>query len=318
MEQQLIKVKIPATSANLGSGFDSLGLALTMYNYLEISENDHLCITSTDKIPIPRDESNLVYKTVKYLYDVCGKPLPGLSIRQTNNIPFARGLGSSSACIVGGLLAANELLNSPMSDEELLHFASTLEGHPDNVAPALLGGLVTAVIEDEKVYHVKQTIKDDLMFAAFIPSFELKTSNARKVIPQEISHKDAVFNLSRAALMSVSLYTGNYENLRVACDDRLHQQYRLPLIRGAKELFRMSYDFGAYASFISGAGPTVMSIVDTAEFDFESRANEWMRQHGMDQWSLRMLAIDNRGAAVKHDLVSGQETAAEHTIKGRE
>lgn len=311
-------MKIPATSANLGSGFDSLGLALTMYNYLEISENDHLCITSTDKIPIPRDESNLVYKTVKYLYDVCGKPLPGLSIRQTNNIPFARGLGSSSACIVGGLLAANELLNSPMSDEELLHFASTLEGHPDNVAPALLGGLVTAVIEDEKVYHVKQTIKDDLMFAAFIPSFELKTSNARKVIPQEISHKDAVFNLSRAALMSVSLYTGNYENLRVACDDRLHQQYRLPLIRGAKELFRMSYDFGAYASFISGAGPTVMSIVDTAEFDFESRANEWMRQHGMDQWSLRMLAIDNRGAAVKHDLVSSQETAAEHTIKGRE
>lgn len=300
-----IKVKIPATSANLGSGFDSLGLSLTMYNYLEVSECDRILITSTDEAPIPKDEQNLVYKTVKYLYDVCGKPLPGLAIRQTNNVPFARGLGSSSACIVGGLLAANELLEAPMSHEELLNFASTLEGHPDNVAPALLGGLVTAVIEGGKVYHVKQTIKDDLMFAAFIPDFELKTAQARRVIPQEIAHRDAVYNLSRAALMSVSLYTGNYGNLRVACDDRLHQQYRLPLIPGAQDIFCMSYDFGAYASFVSGAGPTVMSIVDTAEFDFEGRANEWLRERGMTGWRLRMLSIDNHGAAVKRTGAAG-------------
>lgn len=294
----MVKVKIPATSANLGSGFDSLGLSLTLYNYLEVEECDHIKISSTDSCPIPANEHNLIYKTVKYLYDVCGTPLPGLSLVQTNNIPLARGLGSSSACIVGGLIAANIMLHSPLSDDEILNFAATLEGHPDNAAPALLGGLVTAVIENGKVYHVKQTIKDDLVFAAFIPSFELKTSKARKVIPQEVSHKDAVFNLSRAALMSVSLYTGDYKNLRVACSDRLHQPYRMPLIKGAREIFDMSYEFGAYASFISGAGPTVMSIVSAELFDFESRASARLRELQMDGWELRVLSIDNRGAAV--------------------
>lgn len=300
-----VKVKIPATSANLGSGFDALGLALTLHNYLEIEEHDRIEISSTDDAPVPHNESNLVYKSVKYLYDVCGRVLPGVRILQTNRIPLARGLGSSSACIVGGLLAANELLGRPLTQPELLNFAATLEGHPDNAAPALLGGLVTAVIENGKVYHVKQTIKDDLAFAVFIPPFELKTARARKVIPQEIAHRDAVFNLSRAALMSVSLYTGNYENLRVASEDRLHQQYRLPLIRGAEEIFEMSYEFGAYASFISGAGPTVLSIVSTDDFDFEGRAAARMRalakESGAAPWDLRMLSIDNRGAAVKID-----------------
>lgn len=297
----IVKVKIPATSANLGSGFDALGLSLTLYNYLEVQESDRVEIFSTDAVPIPKNEQNLVYKTVKYLYDVCGRPLPGLRITQTNNIPLARGLGSSSACIVGGLLAANRLMDCPLSDDELLGFAATLEGHPDNAAPALLGGLVTAVIENGKVYHVKQAIKDDLMFAAFIPDFELKTAKARGVIPQEISHRDAVFNLSRAALMSVSLYSGDYQNLRAACEDRLHQQYRLPLIAGARQIMEKSYDFGAYAAFISGAGPTIMAIVDTDQFDFEGKANAWLREKGMGGWQLRMLSIDNRGAALKCD-----------------
>lgn len=297
----MIKVKVPATSANLGSGFDALGLSLTLYNYLEIEECDRIDISSTDGVLVPNNEQNLVYKTVKYLFDVCGKPLHGLRVVQTSNIPLARGLGSSSACIVGGLVAANELLARPLTDDEILNFAATLEGHPDNAAPALLGGLVTAVIENGRVYHVKQTIKDDLMFAAFIPDFELKTSKARKVIPFEISHKDAVFNLSRAALMSVSLYTGNYENLRVACDDRLHQPYRMSLIKGAKEIFDLSYEFGAYASFVSGAGPTIMSIVNTDLFDFQSKANVRLRLLGMESWELKVFSIDNRGVALKRD-----------------
>lgn len=296
-----VKVKVPATSANLGSGFDALGLSLTLYNYLEVEECDTLNISSTDSVEVPRNENNLVYKTIKYLYDVCGKPLPGVRIVQTNNIPMARGLGSSSACVVGGLVAANVMMGRPLTDTELLDFAASLEGHPDNAAPALLGGLVTAVIEGGKVFHVKQEIRGDLMFAAFIPDFELKTAKARKVIPQEVSHRDAVFNLSRAALMSVSLYSGNYENLRAACRDRLHQPYRLPLIRGAQDIFDMSYAFGAYASFVSGAGSAILAIVDTELFDFEGRANARLRELGMAGWGLRMLSIDNRGAAVKVD-----------------
>lgn len=297
----MVKVKIPATSANLGSGFDALGLALTLYNYLELEESDRLTITTTDEVVLPTTEQNLVYKTVKYLYDVCGRPLPGLTLTQTSNIPLARGLGSSSACIVGGLVGANALLGTPLSEDELLNFAATLEGHPDNAAPALLGGLVTAVIEDKKVYHVKQTIKDDLMFAAFIPPFELKTSKARRVIPQEINHKDGVFNLSRAALMSVSLYSGDYKNLRVACDDRLHQPYRMPLIKGAPEIFEMSYEFGAYASFVSGAGPTVLSIVNTDLFDFEQKAKTRLKERDFSGWRVQMFSIDNRGTVLKVD-----------------
>ena len=297
----LVKVKIPATSANLGSGFDALGLALTLYNYLEAEEYDSIDISSTDDIPIPRDEKNLIYKTIQYLYDACGRTLPGVRILQTNNIPMARGLGSSSACIVGGLVAANQMMGCPLTDDELLNFAATLEGHPDNVAPALLGGLVTAVIDQGKVFSVKQVIKEDLMFAAFIPNFELKTSKARSVIPKEIPHKDAVYNLSRSALMSVSLYSGAYENLRVACQDQLHQQYRLPLIRGAEKIFDMSYEFGAYASFISGAGPTILSIVNTDFFDFEGKAKKRLRDLHMDDWRIQTFSIDNRGVIIKLD-----------------
>ena len=144
----MVKVKIPATSANIGSGFDSLGLAVTLYNYVFMDEYDGLQINSLDGIPIPSDETNLVYTTAKSLYELCGKPFHGLRIHQENNIPMARGLGSSSACIIGGLLGANELLGRPLSRNELVDLAAKMEGHPDNSTPALVGGLVTAVLTD--------------------------------------------------------------------------------------------------------------------------------------------------------------------------
>ena len=143
--------------------------------------------------------------------------------RQVNNIPFARGLGSSSACIIGGLKGANTLLGNLVEDDQLINIAASIEGHPDNSTPALTGGLVTSVMDQGRVYYVKQEIKNDLHFVAIIPDFELKTSRARAVLPDMIPRKHGVFNLSRAALMSVSLYSGNYQNLRVAADDRIHQ-----------------------------------------------------------------------------------------------
>ncbi len=294
----MIKVQIPATSANIGAGFDCLGLAVSMYNYVTMEEQEGIEIISSDGKPIPTDETNLVYTSAKYIYDLCDKPLKGLRIEQVNNIPMARGLGSSSACIVGGLVGANAMLGYPLRTSELVNIAATMEGHPDNSTPALLGGLVTAVLDNGKVYYVKQEIAEDLRFVTIIPDFELKTKFAREALPKEIPHKDGVFNLSRAALMSVSLYSRNYQNLRIAADDRLHQPYRLSLINGAHEVLDFSYKHGAYASYISGAGSTLMSIISSGNFEFENTVREFLREQGYTGWQVNVLSIDNMGTRI--------------------
>lgn len=297
----MIRMSIPATSANIGSGFDSLGLAVSMYNYVNMDECDDVVIKTLDDVKVPTDRSNLIYKTAKYLYDLCGKHCGGLYIEQENNIPMARGLGSSSACIVAGLMGANRLMGDPLNKDELINIAAELEGHPDNSTPALLGGQVTAVLDNKKVWYVKQEIRDDLRFVAIVPDFELRTSLARQALPREVSHKDGVFNLSRAALMSVSLYSGNYQNLRIAADDRLHQPYRLSLIKGASAVMESSYLLGAYCSYISGAGSTLMSIIDKENTGFEPKLRSILDSYDFTGWKLHTLSIDNRGATLTED-----------------
>ncbi len=297
----MIKIRIPATSANIGPGFDSIGLAVNLYNYVTMEESDRCRITSLDGIPVPMDESNLVYSTVRELYHICGVPFYGMEIGQINNIPFARGLGSSSACVIAGLKGANTLMGNPVSDAELINIAASIEGHPDNSTPALVGGLVTAAMEGQRVFFVKQEIKNDLRFVAVIPDFELKTSRARSVLPDSIDRRDGVFNLSRAALMSVSLYSGNYHNLRVAADDRIHQPYRLGLIQGGAQVMEACYNLGAYAAFISGAGSTLMAIVDAGLSDFGDCVARRLPELGLYGWQVRTLSIDNVGTVVEKE-----------------
>ena len=170
-----IKVSVPATSANVGSGFDALGLAVTLYNTVTFEESDHLEISSADGTRIPRNESNLVYRSAKGLFDKVGKTIPPLKIVQTNPIPMARGLGSSSACIIAGLLGANRMLGDVLNTQELLTLATSIEGHPDNVAPALLGGLTSSVYEDGVVYSVKRDVDQTLCFGAIVPDYKLLT-----------------------------------------------------------------------------------------------------------------------------------------------
>ncbi len=294
----MIHIQIPATSANLGAGFDALGLALTYYNYVDMEESDRLEITSDDDQIIPTDETNLIYISAKDLFNVCGRELKGLRLHQTNNIPMARGLGSSSACIIAGLLGANTMLGDPLSLDELVNMAAQIEGHPDNTAPALLGGIVTAVFNGKKVEWVKQEVRTRLKFVAIIPDYELKTEAARAALPKEVAHKDAVFNLSRAALFSASLLTGKYENLRTAVQDRLHQPYRLELMPHAKEVFDIAYTHGAYAVYVSGAGPTVMAIVDEDNSFFTGKMEFSMEAAGINGWKVRELEIDNQGAKI--------------------
>ena len=294
----MIKLQIPATSANLGAGFDALGLALSFYNTAEMEENDCIDIKSLDDTPVPEDEKNLIYISAKDLYEVCGKTLKGLTLRQTNAIPMARGLGSSSACIIAGLVGANKMLGEPLTLDDLVDLAAQIEGHPDNTAPALLGGIVTAVFDGRKVHWVKQEVYTRLKFAAIIPDFELKTEKARACLPKEVSHKDAVYNLSRAALFSASLLTGKFENLRTAVDDRLHQPYRMELIPNVKEVFDIAYTHGAYAAYISGAGPTVMAIADESNAYFAGKLQFSLENAGLGSWKVHELSIDNDGTKV--------------------
>ena len=263
----MIKIQIPATSANLGAGFDALGLALTYYNYIEMEECDKIDITAADGLDIPTDERNLIYISAKDLFAVCGKKLEGLKLIQTSNIPMARGLGSSSACIIAGLVGANKMLGDPLTKDDLVDLAAQIEGHPDNTAPALLGGIVTAVFDGRKVHWVKQ----------------------------EVSHKDAVYNLSRAALFSASLLTGKFENLKTAVDDRLHQPYRMALIPHCKDVFDIAYTHGAYAAYISGAGPTIMAIVDESNQYFAGKMKFSLDNAGLKGWQVKEFHIDNEG-----------------------
>ncbi len=293
-----MKIRIPATSANIGSGFDALGIALTMYNEVEFAESDKWEITSLDDVEVPTGEDNLIAQSALRLYRECGKPEPkGFRIAQSNVIPMARGLGSSSACVAAGLIGANYLLGKPLSREELVNIACAIEGHPDNVTPALLGGLTSAAVENGRVYAVTLHVADKFRFAAFIPDFELKTSLARSILPVSVPREDAVYNLSRSALMAGSLATGNVENLRVAVQDKLHQPYRLGLIPGAKDIFALSYEYGSYATYISGAGPTVMSIISRRhEEEFESEITAQLNVRGLDNWRMVILDVDSRGA----------------------
>ena len=296
----MIQVSVPATSANVGAGFDSLGLALSMHNVFTFEECDGIQISSVDGTHVPAGSNNLVYRAARVVYDQLGIPLRGLRITQKNDIPMARGLGSSSACIVAGILGANALLGGKLTKRQMLTLATAIEGHPDNVAPAMLGGFVTSVYDEGQVYTVKKDIDEALAFAAFVPDFPLLTAKARAALPQMVSHKDAVYNLSRAALATAAFCDGDYELLGVATKDALHQSYRLPLIPGGDELFDFALDLGALAVYISGAGPTIMAVVRRSDKNFFERAAAALPRHEtLKAFTVHRLLADNIGATVQ-------------------
>ena len=295
----MIRIDVPATSANLGAGFDSLGIALTMKNRIWMEVSDTVDITSNDGTDIPRDKSNLIFWAANYLYELCEKELPGLKIVQENNIPMARGLGSSSACIVAGILGANRFMGNPFSQNDLLNIAAKIEGHPDNTSPAISGGLVASAMEGERVYSVSVPVSDKIRFAVMIPPFELKTEKARGVLPTEYSREDAVYNLSRSGLMTASLFSGKLENLRVAVQDRIHQPYRSGLIENCDTVFRVSYELGSLGTYVSGAGPTIISMIDAKDADAFGKSMEaHLCEKNMKDWRVEIHSADHDGAKI--------------------
>ena len=271
-------------------------------------ESDRIQISSVDGTHVPAGSNNLVYRSARVVYDQLGIPLKGLRITQRNDIPMARGLGSSSACIVAGIMGANALLGDKLTERQMLTLATAIEGHPDNVAPAMLGGLVTSVMDGGRVHTVSVPVSERIRFAVFIPDFELKTEVARAALPAEISRQDAVYNLSRAALMTASLWSGSLDNLRVAVQDRLHQPYRFPLIPGAEQVFYTAYSLGAYAVAISGAGPSILAIIEGGNDAFVPQAAAALHEAGLTGWRVEVFGCDSRGATVEFGVPSPIES----------
>lgn len=261
----MFEIKVPATSANLGPGFDSLGIALKLYNtfYLNKTKNGiniKIIDKGTNEIIKLSKEKNLVYQAVKKVFNLLQEPLNGIEIIEKIEIPFARGLGSSATAILGGLVGANNLLGNPIEEEDLIKMAIEMEGHPDNLLPAYYGGFVINVLSNDKLIHKKISINKRLKIIMVIPEFELDTVELRKVLPEKIKFEDAVFNHSRTALLAASLYDDDWDKLTIAMKDRLHQDYRAKLIPGFNDVLKAALDGGAFGTALSGAGPSILAF----------------------------------------------------------
>ena len=292
----MIEIKVPATTANLGSGFDALGISLSLYNRVYFYRMEEIDASPRFGVEFCENKNNLIYGSAVKLFEICGKEVPkDLRIRQKRKIPITRGLGSSSACIVAGLVGANEFLGSPMNRREILNLATKIEGHPDNVAPALLGGLVSCVYENGKVFYCKQNVSLNIKFMVIVPNFKMSTSKARSVLPDVISRDDAVFNISRSSLFVASMAAQRFENLRVAVDDRIHQARRLKFIDGSEKIFDISYKLGAYAVYLSGSGSSIVAICSRKNTPFVSKMRRELNELGLDRWKILDLSANNNG-----------------------
>ena len=267
-----ILVKVPATTANLGPGFDALGLALDLWNETEfVATTDRqivLTITGEGEGKLPTDADNPIVDAALKIYDLAKKSCSGLRIHCINRVPISSGLGSSSAAMLTGMLGANALLGGPLSDEEILKLAIETEGHPDNVAPAMLGGLVASIVYEKRVISLKLPAKANrspMHVTIVLPDFDFPTKQARAILPKQVERKDAIYNISRAVLVTEALRTGDLDLLGKAMTDALHQPYRIPLIPGAQAAMEAAHHAGASAVALSGAGPSLIAFSSKQE-----------------------------------------------------
>ena len=283
-----IGVLAPATTANLGPGFDCLGMALDLWNRIDVTSgtsNDEngpvVEISGEGAGELGTGDDNLVHRAMAFLFNEADREMPPVRIRCHNEIPLARGLGSSAAAISGGLVAANEMCSQPFNPNELLEMAATIEGHPDNVAASVLGGLQLVVKDGQQLFTASITFPSDLHAVLFIPENRIATSDARSVLKTEVTLEDAVFNMGRAALLVAGMTTNHPEYLGVATQDRLHQPYRQPLFPAMKLLFKAAADAGALGVFLSGSGSTVLAFTQGREMTVAYEMAEAAKQAGV-------------------------------------
>ncbi len=286
-----VKVRVPATSANIGPGFDVLGIALSLYNTFTFEKKESgLSFTGCERKYA--NEKNLLYVSFKLVADAAGKEVCGLSIDTYSEIPVARGLGSSASLIAAGAFAANVLLDCGYTKEELVRITTPLEGHPDNLAPAMLGGFTAAMTDDGELFTVNLDICEELRFFALVPNFETKTSHARAVLPTSIVRADSVFNTSHALLLTKAFKTGDMVLLSHAIKDKLHEQYRKKLIFGFDDAKNAAKRAGAEVFFISGSGSTCMCV---SKNDITEALKEALAPLP-NSWRVYPLSVDKDGA----------------------
>ena len=292
-------VQVPASSANLGPGFDALGLALALYNEIEAHESDRVTVTIEGEgaDQLARNERNVVVRAVRAAYEAAGRPLRGCAIACVNRIPLARGLGSSAAAWVGGLVAGNALLGSPLDHDTLLALAAGAEGHPDNVAAALLGGLTVAYAGPDGARALSLPVPTGLSWVVLVPEVSMPTAEARAILPQSVPRADAVFNVQRVALLLASLQAGRADLLPAALEDRLHEPYRLRLFPWMADVMNAARAAGALGCVLSGAGPSLLAVAQgDAEAAAVGRAMEQTLDGAGVKGVARSLAVDTRGA----------------------
>jgi len=297
-----VKVRVPATSANLGPGFDVLGMALNLYNYIEMEETDgglEISIEGEGKGILPADSSSIVYEIARKVFELAGYSPRGIKIKLTNSIPIARGLGSSAAALVGGAAAANALSGGRLSLEELINLASEMEGHPDNVVPAAVGGFTLCINTDDEGIIFRKIDPPKVYAVAAVPLFELSTKKARDVLPRVVSIKDAVFNIGRTSLLVYAVQKGELQLLKNVMQDRLHQPYRVSMVSGMENVFEAALDAGALGVFLSGAGPTVVALtqVKSSIGKIKEAMKSTFLNHNVD-CSLLELEPDAHGAVI--------------------
>jgi len=295
-----ICIKVPATTANLGAGFDCIGMALSLNNEFEftLSEKTSLTVVGDGAQQITLNEDNLLYKSFLYFYQQTELTPPEIDIKISINVPLARGLGSSATAIVAGLLSANYFASRQLPQEKLMDMAIELEGHPDNVVPAFLGNCILSV--GEKGYWQFASIEchPEIKLIVAIPDFELSTESARAVLPKQLSYSDAVYNIAHLGLLIKGLETANESWLKEALKDKLHQPYRKSLIKGYDEIYQTVMDNGAYGMVISGAGPTLLTLCNQKHTEniITSIQQTWLKL-GIKA-DVRCLDIDTQGATL--------------------
>lgn len=296
----MVRIKVPGTSANIGPGFDTLGLALNIFNEITVEKKNSGIEVLWD-IPNPNIplEDNLVYVALVHTLKKYKKEDLGCTVRMTKvDIPISRGLGSSAAAIVCGIYAAHYLMDYSLSTKDIVNIATELEGHPDNVAPAILGNMILSVMTGDSVLYSKIDFPEEIKFNVLIPNFKLSTEKARSVLPGSYSTADCVSNASRLALMLNFLKEKRYNDLRICLEDKIHQPYRFELINNSLDIFKKSEELGALGEFISGAGPTLITWVDKNEETYKKELQKYLDTLD-DKWEIKDLTINTTGTIIE-------------------
>jgi len=294
------QVRVPATSANMGPGFDCLGIAVELFNTITVEEASSFSIEikGEGQNTLTRNTNNLVYRAMDRVFARLNRQPPPVRLSCVNEIPLSRGLGSSSAAIVGGIVAANHLAGSLLSREELLFLAVEMEGHGDNVTPALFGGCQIVLKDEARFIHIPVPVSPGLTGAVFIPDFSMSTAEGRRILPVQIPRSDAVYNIGRAALLTLALATGKFDHLKIATQDRLHQPARKALFPAMDKLIQAALEAGGLGAFLSGSGSTIMALsVQESAAKVSAAMQDAARGEKIDGRS-RIVAFASEGAKV--------------------